>query len=330
MNVSDLKIGLIADELTRACLSLECRVKNLTPLNYSMVLKYWKPDLIFVESAWRGYWFSWKRRITQRPVPNRSLIKLVSMARELGIPCVFWNKEDGVHFEKFITSASLFDHVYTVDENCIQEYRSRLRPSTKISTLTFPVQTKVHNFTGFNFKTYGANFVGSYSHHIHDKRRKRQDELFQACADVGMPLTIYDRNSGRRSKDFRYPILRGVQVYPAISHDKTSSVYKDHLISLNVNTIENSPTMFSRRLIEILACGGLAVTNPTPAVDRFFKDFCLTVDDVDEARELFRRLLKGPSSLDLERAAAGAEHVKVHHSWTGTLARLCADLGIKQ
>jgi hypothetical protein len=191
-----------------------------------------------------------------------------------------------------------------------------------------PVQTKVHDFTGFDFKTYGANFVGSYSHHIHDQRRKRQDELFRACAAVGMPLTIYDRNSGRRSKDFRYPALEGMQIHPAISHEKTSSVYKDHLVSLNVNTIENSPTMFSRRLIEILACGGLAVTNPTPAVDRFFKEFCLTVESEAEARELFARLLKGPLPDDLDRAAAGAEHVRVHHSWTGALTRLCGDLGV--
>src|SRR5678810_1496876 len=86
----NLKIGLIADELTRSCLAFECQVRDVTPLNYMYILKVWKPDLLFVESAWHGLGNAWKYKIASFPDhPERSnqvLRKVVSCARELGIP----------------------------------------------------------------------------------------------------------------------------------------------------------------------------------------------------------------------------------------------------
>ncbi|EFO8759738.1 glycosyltransferase family 1 protein, partial [Campylobacter coli] len=52
-----LQIALIADELTYASLKVEdgVVVKNITPLNYKLVFYFWKPDFLFVESAWHGF-----------------------------------------------------------------------------------------------------------------------------------------------------------------------------------------------------------------------------------------------------------------------------------
>src|SRR5690606_8026690 len=112
---SHLKIALVSDELTRACLSHNARVKNLSPFNYKHILKFWKPDLVFVESAWKGVDESWKFQIASYPdYPERNnanLRKLVDYARKKAIPAVFWNKEDSVHFDRFIESARLFDHI---------------------------------------------------------------------------------------------------------------------------------------------------------------------------------------------------------------------------
>lgn len=49
-----LKIAMVTDYFTADCLSAECRVKALTPGNFRMVIGEWKPDLIFVESAFHG------------------------------------------------------------------------------------------------------------------------------------------------------------------------------------------------------------------------------------------------------------------------------------
>ncbi|MDH1336343.1 glycosyltransferase [Comamonas thiooxydans] len=326
------KVALIADELTAACLRCEFGIRNLTPLNYRWVLRFWKPDYLLVESAWNGYRNAWKFGIAAYPdYPERSnqkLAHLVAYARDLGIPCVFWNKEDGVHFNRFIESAKLFDHIFTVDENCIPRYRSVVAPNVTVNTLMFPVQPVNHHFTGFNFKYHRANFVGSYSHHVHDRRRSWQDLMFGAASTTGLGLTVIDRNSDRRSPNYRFPSAPGLEVRQALRHDRTAQIYKDYLVSLNVNTIEDSATMYSRRLVEILACGGIAVTNPNPAVDRYFKDFCHVVHGVDEAVDLFDRLKHGPASDDFARAEAGAQYVLAEHTWAHRIADVARVVGL--
>lgn len=329
----DLKIAILADGLTSACLENIYAVKHVTRLNAGLILKLFKPDFILVESAWEGHRRSWKYRIASYPDrPDRSNNKLravVEQARHMGIPTVFWNKEDGIHFDRFINSAKLFDHVYTVDANCIPRYKAIMGEQASVHTMMFPVQPAMHGFTGFNFKHRRANFVGSYSHHVHGRRRQWQDIVFAAATDSRLGLTVFDRNSDRKAGQYRYPHIAGLTVQPAVSHAKTAQLYKDYLVSLNVNTVDDSPTMYSRRLVEILACGGIAVTSPALSVDALFKDYCHVVSDAEEARDLFERLHRwGASSQDLERARAGAEYVLREHTWANRIAQITEVVGL--
>lgn len=326
------KIALISDELTRTCLHHDSEFNDITPLNYRFYFKFGKPDFLLVESSWSGYKNKWKYKIAAYDIEfkrnNNSLLKLLDFAKNKGIPTVFWNKEDGVHFDRFIDSARHFDHIFTVDENCISRYREIVPASTSVNVLMFPVQPRYHFFQGFNFKDNCANFIGSYSHHIHDERRRRQDFLLKAASDT-LGLRVYDRNSKRSSANYRYPNLKNMEIYSAVSNDKTAEIYRKHLVSLNVNTVDDSPTMYSRRLIEIIACGGIAVTTPAQSVDMFFNDYCHVVDDYDHAYELLSRLKSGPSSVDLERARAGAEYVATHHTWKHRLDQISDVLGFE-
>lgn len=329
---SGLRIGLISDELTRTCLAHECQVFDLTPSNHSRVLTRHRPHLVFVESAWAGHRNAWKYRIAAYPDhPERSnaeLARLVATARELGIPAVFWNKEDGVHFERFIASAMLFDHVFTVDSNCVARYRAAMPQVRTIEPLLFAVQPSVHHFSGIGPRLPRANFVGSYSRHIHDQRRSLQDMLF-ASAGRTLGLTVYDRNSDRRSEHYRYPALPGLEVRPAVPHHATARLYREHLVSLNVNTVVDSTTMFSRRLVEILGCGGLAMTTPAASVDALFADFCHVVQCEAQADELFARLKRdGLSAQDRDMMTAAAVHVAAHHTWAQRLAQVCERVGV--
>ncbi|OYQ81603.1 spore coat protein [Ignatzschineria sp. F8392] len=289
--------------------------------------------MLFVESAWQGRWNRWKYKIASYPDhPERNndkLKRLVQKAKDRGIPTVFWNKEDSVHFDRFIDSAKLFDHVFTVDETCIPRYKAVMGEDASVHTLMFAVQPKFHFFDGFNFKYHRANFVGSYSHHIHNARRQWQDQLFHSVTDSGLGLTVFDRNSGRKSDNYRYPILPKMEIKRAVKYPKTGQIYKDYLVSLNVNTITDSPTMFSRRLVEILACGGIAVTTPALSVEERFKDYCHVVHNEEEMRELFKRLKYGPSQEDLERARAGAEYVAKYHTWAHRLEEIAKVIGLK-
>jgi spore maturation protein CgeB len=316
--LKNLKVALISDSLTESCLQFECNVRIVSPLNYMWVLYTWKPDILFVESTWEGKSKNWKFKVASYPdYPkrnNKKLKKVVDFAKDLNIPTVFWNKEDDVHCERFINSAKLFDHVFTVDKNCLSEYKKRLDPTTTLNTMLFPIQPATHYPTDFSFKHKKACFVGSYSTNIHDKRRYWQDLMFESSKPLG--LTVFDRNSERKSAMYRYPELEHLEVKAAVSHVETANIYRDYMVSLNVNTIENSPTMFSRRLVEILACGSLAVTNPSLSVDKLFGDYCHVISNINEAKELLLRLsLDGLSQQDKDMVKAGSEFVMDHHTW---------------
>ena len=328
----ELCIALVSDSLTYDSLAQQLSCSIITPLNYKLSLRFFRPDFLLVESAWQGANNAWKFKIAAYPDHpqrnNNALKKIIAYARDLGIPTVFWNKEDGVHFDRFIDSARWFDHVFTVDSNCVAKYKAVMGEQASVHTLMFAIQPRTHGFRGFDFKHRRANFVGSYSHHVHDRRRAWQDMLFTAAADTGLGLTVVDRNSARKAGHYRFPDWPDLQVLPAVPHGQTAQLYRDFLVSLNVNTIEDSPTMFSRRLVEILGCGGIAVTNPTPAVDGLFRDYCHVVQDMAEAKDLFDRLRHGPAPQDLERARAGAEYVLQHHTWAHRLQQIKDVIGV--
>ncbi|MFZ2726069.1 MAG: glycosyltransferase [Methylococcaceae bacterium] len=319
---ANLKIALISDELTRSCLALECQLRHVTPLNYKWVLKTWKPDLLLVESAWQGFFNAWKYKIADYPdYPERNnnkLKHLVNYAKENRIPTVFWNKEDSVHFKRFIDSAVLFDYIFTVDANCIPRYQQYTQ--VPVNSLLFAVQPAIHYPVTTPYKQHRACFVGSYSHHVHDRRRYWQDMFFNSCNEIG--LTVFDRNSSRRSTNYRYPNMPWLTLQNSVAHEKTAAIYRDYMVSLNVNTIEDSQTMFSRRLIEILACGSLAVTNPALSVDYYFKEYCLVIHSEEQLRDLFAELKYGLRPIDIERAKAAADYVLKEHTWSHRLTEI--------
>jgi spore maturation protein CgeB len=323
---NQIRWAVVTDGITRVGLQHEAAILDLAPLTSRVALKLWRPEVLLVESAWEGFRQSWKYGIASYPDHpernNQKLRDLVAHAKDLGIPTVFWNKEDAVHFERFIESASLFDHIFTVDENCVPRYRERVPDHVTVDTLMFSVQPRIHRFTGIRPTQHRANFVGSYNRAAHDERRELQHMLFESAARW-LGLTVYDRHSDRKAQNYRYPDHIEIDVRPAVPYTQTASIYKEFLVSLNVNTVRDSPTMFSRRLVEIIGCGGLAVTTPALSVDRMFSDYCYTVRSAEEADELFARLKHdGLSPQDRERMAAGADYVAKHHTWAHRLRQI--------
>lgn len=324
-----MRIGLVSDKYTQLGISNEIKCVSLTPYNYKLVLRLYKLDLIFVESAWCGPQNSWKYKIASYPGykkrNNFTLIRLINEAKNRAIPTIFWNKEDGVHFDRFSESAKHFDHILTVDSNSVEKYKL-LADFKSVNTMTFPVHQKFHFFEGFNFKTVKANFCGSYNSSIHKERKESQEMIFSAASKT-IGLDIYDRNSRRSNSIYRFPEFDNTRVFPVQKYRETANIYKSYYASININTITDSPSMYSRRLIEILACGGIAVTNAALSLDANLKDFCHIVSSYDEAYALFERLKFGPSSNDLEKAASAVEYVSNNHTWKNRIDQIVSIIG---
>ena len=330
-----LKVALVTDQFSTDCLAEECQVRCLTPQNYMNVIREWRPDLVFVESAFHGPGGAWRYELARQPGwllwrKPQAIFKLVSFAREQGVPTVFWNKDDGAYFDAFLHVAKAFDLVLTTDKECLPKYRAVLPPDVPAAVMSMPYQPAFHHFDGFQFESPDACFAGSYYRRVLGDRRAFQDLLFQASAEAGLRIQVYDRNHYRLSRyyAFSFPKLPHLVVNPGVSNWETAAIYKRHLLSINVNSVTDSETMVSRRLLEILACGGIAMTNPSKAVEREFADFCYVVSDVAEARALFERMAHGPTQDDLERARAGAEYVAKHHTWAHRLEQICTLVGL--
>lgn len=326
----NLKMALVTDHFTEACLSAECQTRNITPCNYREVLDLWQPDLLFVESAFHGFSGSWRYRLAKQPLWIRvtrpkTIFRVVDHARLRGIPTVFWNKDDGVFFDAFIDVARHFDHIFTTDINCIPRYRQQVPATTSVDTLMMAYQPAFHFFDGFHFQRADACFTGSYYRRILGGRRRYLDMIFDSVRGTGLRINVFDRNEGRFSKyfEFRFPKTSGIRVHSRVDYWETERVYKAHGLSINVNSVVDSETMCSRRLLEILACGGIAVTNPSACVSKYFSEFCHVVDTEADTHELFLRARSGPGKADRDRAAAGADYVRSTHTWSHRLADIC-------
>ena len=320
-----LNVGLISDELTS--LAIACtrnRIFHLPSGKSLWSLNFARPDFILVESAWRGYKDKWRYKIANYPdYPERNnveLRRLLELADKYNIPAVFWNKEDGAHFNRFIDSASLFKYVLTVDENCVERYQSILGSSVKVGVLPFAVQPKFHYPTSLPPQYNESLFVGSYSHHIHNARQQWQDMAFIAASAYG--LTIVDRNSDRKSDVYRYPNLPNMTIKPAVPYDKTGELFRQYSHCLNVNTVTDSPSMFSRRLIEIMACGRLAVTNPSLSVSTRFEGMCEVIDSKEQADELFAQLSRGYTTQQIEMMRYASDHVLQNYNYNKWLQHI--------
>jgi hypothetical protein len=99
------------------------------------------PELLFIESAWRGKDELWGNKVGHT---SSELQGIVEWCRRRKIPTVFWNKEDPVHFETFLNTARLFDYVFTTDIDCIHRYKAALGHE-RVFLLPFACQPKIHN-----------------------------------------------------------------------------------------------------------------------------------------------------------------------------------------
>ena len=196
--------------------------------------------------------------------------------------------------------------------------------------MMMPYQPAFHSFGGFSFSVNKACFAGSYYKKILSFRREFFDMVFRSASLSGARVDVFDRHHDRplRFFYFRFPRSEAVEIHPGVPHYETGRIYKSYAMSLNVNSVLDSETMCSRRLLELLPCGGIAVTNRSLCVDRYFAPYCLILDSEEQARDIFGRLSGGPAKSDLERADAGARYVRSAHTWSHRLLDICETVNI--
>ncbi|MFE3890725.1 glycosyltransferase [Priestia sp. YIM B13446] len=327
--IKELKMAVIFDEFTTASYEDECHLIKMTPDNWREVMTKEHPDLLMVESAWRGNEGTWNRRVGYYGEENmKPLFGLLQWCKEHNVPTVFWNKEDPVHFNRFIETARRFDYIFTTDENMVPYYQERAGHEN-VFALPFAAQPSIHNpIKIVEERENKACFAGSYYRH-HEERCIDMDRLLDAAAKVG--LDIYDRNYLKNLKglmpnhqfpDRFQPFIKGNLKYYEI--DKA---YKGYKVMINVNTVKESPTMFSRRVYEGLACGTPVISTYAQGIEEIFPELVYMSEKPEDLYQEFKTLLENEQYYE-EKALTGIRDVLTKHTYTHRLADIIDKVGL--
>lgn len=328
----DLRVAAVLDTFSESSFGPECDLVTFRPDNWEAVLTRQPPHLLLVESAWQGNGGAWQYQVGTysyaESVGLPPLSALVAWCRERGIPTVFWNKEDPVHFDKFKQAAQLFDVVLTTDADCIGRYRAlpHLR-ARRVEALPFAAQPRLHHPISLrDTREPVPAFGGTYYRNRHPERRAQLEVLLDAARPSG--LVIFDRTHGQESDSVGFPERFAPHIRGGLPYDEMVAAYKRYRVFLNANSVVASPTMFSRRVFELLACGTPVVSTPSAGMQELFGDIVDAVDTADAARAAIGRLLTD-DDLWRQRSAAGIRRVHGEHTYAHRLARVAELAGYR-
>lgn len=268
-----LKVACIFDEFTYNAYQPECELKQLTPLYWKDELEDVNPDFLFVESAWRGLDNLWSGKIGHK---CKELQNIVGWCKERSIPTVFWNKEDPVHFQTFLSTAKLFDFVFTTDIDCIHRYKAALGHDN-VYLLPFAFQPKSHNPIELYKRKKALSFAGAYYKRYPDRTRDLENflEVIPALADV----QIFDRNYGKNDPNYQFPPQYNKFIVGTLPFEKISVAYKGYEFAINLNSIKQSQTMFARRIFELIGSNTLIISNYSRGVKLLFGESIVVTDN---------------------------------------------------
>jgi spore maturation protein CgeB/SAM-dependent methyltransferase len=314
----------VMDEFTAGCFENDLALVLPRPDNWRALAEKYPPAMFFIESAWKGNGGSWQYRVAEyNNRPGEELADMMLYASEQGIPTVFWNKEDPVHHQKFMISAKLADHIFSTDANMLDSYREKTG-NNKVHALPFAAQPALHYPAPLDGREAKACFAGSWYGDRHEERGKNMRWLLHAANRHG--LVIYDRNHG--SGNFTFPEEYHASIKGGLPYKDLCAEYRRYRVFLNVNSVTSSPTMFSRRVFELMACGTPVVSTFARGIQELFESKSIwLVDSEEQAEEAIRALLSDDAEWR-RRSLAGIREVFARHTYAHRLNKLFGDIGL--
>lgn len=314
----------IMDEFTTGCFEQELNLIQPRPDNWYALAEKYKPEFFFIESAWKGNYGSWQYRVADYSnKPGNEVVDICRYAREKGIPTLFWNKEDPVHHEKFMCSAKLVDHIFTTDSNMKDSYKSKTGNSS-VHALPFAAQPALHKPAPLAGRKPLSCFAGSWYGNRHAERGQAMAWLLQAANKCG--LEIFDRNYS--TGNFSFPDEYQSCIKGSLPYKELCDEYSRYRVFLNVNSVTDSPTMFSRRVFELMACGTPVVSTYAKGIGNLFEsDAVWLVSSQEQADEAIHTLMTDDAEWR-RRSLMGIREVFSKHTYAHRLNEIFDRIGI--
>lgn len=291
--VGSLRVAVIADTFTTSSLNLAVDVVTLDRHRWPEQMGEGPIDALFVESAWSGNDGQWARGVGHYSDEESSALRaLLAHCREWSIPTVFWNKEDPVHFARFIENARLFDLVLTTDNRSIPRYQEQMEQAdAQVGSMPFFAQPELHHpvTDGPAVTDRPVMYAGSY----YGNRYKDRSEVLRMLLSAAQPhgVTIFDRQADIADSPYRFPDELAPFVEGGLPYSEMIDAYRRYPLHINVNSVTESETMFSRRVVEIGCVGGAVASGPSAALNHMFRGLVPTLGRISTASAAMDALL---------------------------------------
>jgi spore maturation protein CgeB len=320
----DLTVAVLLDPFSELAFRYEWSQVTFGPDDWLETLVKRPPSLLFVESAWNGNGGRWRLHMTGAGGPSEQLRSVVAWCRDRGIPAVFWNKEDPPNYDRFIETARLFDHVFTVDADRIPAYHRDLGHD-RVALLPFAAQPRIHNPVQRGAgRIFDVAFAGTYFAEKHQERRAQMEYVLEPAREFG--LHIYSRLQHLDSR-YRFPQRYAPHIVGNLPYERMLAAYTSYKVFLNVNSVTTSPTMCARRLFELSAAQTAVVSGPAASVDGYFGDDLTVVTDAEQTRAELAVLLRH-SELRERRAVRAHRRVFDEHLYTHRVGTVLKAAGL--
>ncbi|MBF8780859.1 glycosyltransferase [Pseudomonas fulva] len=323
-----LKSIYIMDEISEECWRHEMTGFPINRNSYAEQILNSTADFCFLESCWKGNRGRWEYAFTSPGLTHtnaQALLDLIPKAKSR-MPVVFWNKEDPMHYDRYLPIAKHADIIFTTDSNKVDDYKRDV-PSARVYAVPFAAQQKICNPSNrFRTKPESVCFAGSYYGVGHDERKRQMDALLPSIIDFNG--AIYDRMSKIDSDRYKFPSQYTPFIREAVPFAEVVKLYKRFKVFLNVNTIVDSPTMMSRRVYELLACGTPVVSTPSKAIEEQFPGIVHIANDAEEAKKIIEKLLNDEYYWE-KTSHLGYREVMTKHTYTHRLKDIQKSLGFE-
>jgi spore maturation protein CgeB len=320
------RIGIVCDEFFYESICDAADFVYLTPENWREALEQGLDALLFV-TAWRGLHEEWKGVASISSMsfnPKRTAaLELLDTCGSMGIPRIFYSKEDPPNYEIFLDFAKKCDYIFTSAKECVPYYQQDCGTQA-VGAVCFGINPQFHNPIGFRRfpKEDTVLFSGSWMMKYPD-RCKEISVIFDGIVQSGHGLHIIDRNYPT-NKNYMFPDRYFPFVSPALPHDVLQKVHKLFDWAININSVKASETMFANRAFELQANGVLLLSNFSVGVNELLP----TVQMVQDGTEVERILAGFTDEERYERQIAGVRSVMTNHTCYDRIAELLRPTGL--
>ncbi len=322
-------VAAILDTFTEHSFRYEANLLLLSRDHWRAEIEEVRPACLLVESAFSGNNGQWRYQIVDyENLADNPLHELLELCRSLGIPTVFWNKEDPPHFDDFIGAAREFDFVFTSDADCVPIYREALGHD-RIYVLPFAAQPRLHNPSREeSWPKYPVCFAGSWIQHRYPERAEALRYLLDPALPLG--LHIFDRNLARTEMgpNYRFPDRYKEALRGTLTYEEMLTAYRCYDAMLNVNTVTESPTMFSRRVLESLACGTPVISSESVGMSRMLGEHVRVARSVKDTVDHLLDLL-GDEEARVREGHLASRYVHENHTYRHRLDEVFRRVGLE-